>query len=325
MTQYRKPIPKTQKEISKNLQQPYNDGEGRFDGQNPNFSENPNAIQSGITRNRGEDISMKNDTSKLQTIGIQDIDEAIMYYFNEVIQPSVEQNGRRINVPIIYGAPERWKSMQKDGYYRDKKGAIMYPLIMFKRTSIEKNRNITRKIDANDPKIYTFTQKQYNRDNFYNNFNLLNTKPTVTRHAIVVPEYINLSYNCLIQTYYVEQLNHIVESINYASDSYWGDPERFKFNARINSFDIETQLETGRERAVKATFDLQMKGYLIPSTIQKDVNSVKKVNDKNTIISFETVSSIEGNEPHSNNLLGKFNNNLTSYKRKNIMDYNPDK
>ena len=324
MTQYRKPIPKSQKEISKNLQQPYTDGEGRFNGQNPNFPENPNAIQSGIARNRGEDVSMKNDTSKLQTIGIQDIDEAIMYYFNEVIQPSVEQNGRRINVPIIYGAPERWKSIQKDGYYRDKKGSIMYPLIMFKRTLVEKNRDITRKLDANDPKVYTFTQKQYNKSNFYSNFNLLNTNPITTRHAIVVPDYINLTYNCLIQTYYVEQLNHIVESINYASDSYWGDSERFKFNARINSFDIETQLETGRERAVKATFDLQMKGYLIPDTIQKDVNAIKKVNSKNAVISFEMVSSFD-NVPHTNNLLGKYNNNLTSYKRRNIIGYNPRK
>ena len=32
------------------------------------------------------------------------------------------QNGVRREVPIIYGAPERWKSFQKDGYYRDKNG-----------------------------------------------------------------------------------------------------------------------------------------------------------------------------------------------------------
>ena len=138
MTQYRKPIPKSQKEISQNLVEPYSDGEGKFIGQNPNFATNPNEINTGISFNRGEKRSLKGETDKIQTIGIQDIDEAIMYYFNNVIKPSVEQNGKRINVPIIYGAPERMKSSQKDGYYRDKKGAIMYPLIMFKRTSVEK-------------------------------------------------------------------------------------------------------------------------------------------------------------------------------------------
>jgi hypothetical protein len=48
-------------------------------------------------------------------------------------------------VPIIYGSPERWKSVQRDGFYRDKKGKIMMPLIVFKRTSVDKNRSIANK------------------------------------------------------------------------------------------------------------------------------------------------------------------------------------
>ena len=44
-------------------------------------------------------------------------------------------------------------------------------------------------------------------------------------------DYVTLTYSCIIQTYYVEQLNKIIEAINYASDSYWGNPERFKFKA----------------------------------------------------------------------------------------------
>ena len=78
MTQYRKPIPKSQKEISRNLVEPYNDSEGKFTGQNPNFSENPNEQNTGISINRGNKRSLKGETDKIQTIGIQDIDEAIM-------------------------------------------------------------------------------------------------------------------------------------------------------------------------------------------------------------------------------------------------------
>ena len=319
MTQYRKPIPKSQKEISRNLVEPYNDGEGKFTGQNPNFAENPNEQNTGISINRGNKRSLKGETDKIQTIGIQDIDEAIMYYFNNVIKPSVEQNGKRINVPIIYGAPERMKSSQKDGYYRDKKGAIMYPLIMFKRTSVEKNRTLTNKLDANNPFVYTFTQKKYSSKNFYSNFNLLNNRdPIVVRNAIVVPDYVNLNYTCAIQTYYVEQLNRIVEDINYASDSYWGDPERFKFNARIDSFNITTQLDTGVERAVKAEFELKMNGYLIPDNIQKDTSAIKTYTSK-TVLSNEIVvnnlASSDINQRTENNLLGKFNNNKSQYSR----------
>jgi len=87
--------------------------------------------------NKGRLTSRKDDTVQDVSIGLQDHDEAIMYYFNNVIKPSVIINGNRTNVPIIYGSPERWKSVQKDGFYRDKEGKIQTPLIMFKRDSME--------------------------------------------------------------------------------------------------------------------------------------------------------------------------------------------
>ena len=175
------------------------------------------------------------------------------------------------------------------------------------------------KLDANNPFVYTFTQKKYSSKNFYSNFNLLNNRePIVVKNAIVVPDYVNLNYTCAIQTYYVEQLNRIVEDINYASDSYWGDPERFKFNARIDSFNITTQLDTGVERAVKAEFELKMNGYLIPDNIQKDTSTIKTYTTK-TVLSNEIVvnnlANTDVNQKTENNLLGKFNNNKSQYSR----------
>ena len=240
--QYRKPVPKTQREISTNLQTPYDPKLGNPNDANEGGQFNPNN-QANIPFNRSTKMSFKGDTVKPFTIGIKDIDESIMYYFEKVIRPFVIQNGERIPVPIIYGAPERWKSIQKDAYYRDKKSAIMMPIIMFKRTSIEKNRSLSRKLDANNPNLYTFYQKSYNSKNFYSNFNILNNRvPTKQFIANVVPDYVNLTYTCIAQTYYVEQLNKIIEAINYASDSYWGDPERFKFRARIDNFTTVTEL-----------------------------------------------------------------------------------
>ena len=88
-TQGRKPIPKTQKEISVSQQVPFDQEVG-----NPNLT---NEI------NRGKQISFKGDTVKPFSIGIQDIDESIFYYFKNVIKPFVLQNGERLEVPVIYG------------------------------------------------------------------------------------------------------------------------------------------------------------------------------------------------------------------------------
>jgi hypothetical protein len=158
------------------------------------------------------------------------------------------------------------------------------PLAVFKRDNVEKNRSITRKLDANDPKLYTFWQKTWNQKNSYSNFNVLNNKiPTKQFIANVVPDYVTLTYSFIVQTYYVEQLNKIVEAINYASDSYWGDPERFKFKARIDSFATTTEMNQGENRVVRSTFTLKIHGYIVPDVLQKDVKAIKKYNSKSKI------------------------------------------
>ena len=282
--QYRKPVPKSQREISTGLNQPYSVEAG-----NPNDAQEREQFgpenQANIPFNRSTKMSFKGDNVKPFSIGIQDIDESIMYYFNNVIKPSVIQNNERIAVPIIYGSPERWKSIQKDTFLRDQKGALLMPLIVFKRDSLEKNRSIANKLDANQPNLYTTFQKVYNEKNFYSNFNVLNNRiPTKQFIANVVPDYVTLTYSCIIQTYYIEQLNKIIEAINYASDSYWGDPERFKFRARIDNFTTVTELVKSQERLVRGTFQIKMYGYIVPDVIQKDLSSIKKYNEKSKII-----------------------------------------
>jgi hypothetical protein len=287
-TEGRKPIPKTQREISISQQEPYNPPPG-----SPGFQEigNPNKAEE---LNRGEQVSFKNDTVKPLSIGIQDIDESVYYYFQNVIKPFVIHNGQRLEVPIIYGSPERWKSFQKDGYYRDAQGRIMAPILMFKRNNIEKVRSVTNKLDANTPYNYGVMQNHYTSKNAYSHFNIQNNiRPEKTFYATVVPDYITVTYDCAVFTYYMEQLNKIVEAIEYASDAYWGDPSRFKFKTMIDSFATTIDMAEGTDRIAKSTFTIRLNGYIIPDVIQKDLTAVKKFSNK-TILQFtdEAVSSI---------------------------------
>jgi hypothetical protein len=214
-----------------------------------------------------------------------------MYYFQNVIKPFVMQNGNRIEVPVIYGSPERWKSTQKDGYYKDKNGAIMAPLIMFKRNTIEKNRNLGNKLDANYPNLYGVMKKKYDTNNFYSNFNVLTNRiPEEQFYAVTIPDYLTLTYSCVVYTYYVEQLNGIIEAIEYASDSYWGNPQRYQFKAAINSFNTVTEVPADNVRVVRSTFDIKIYGYIIPNTLQNNVASLKKFRNKAKLIfAMETV------------------------------------
>ena len=294
MPSTRKPNPKSQLEISNNQVDPYVFPETGESLGNPNIPSEFNQFtandQSGVGFNRSNQMSFKDDTTKPFTVGLQDIDESIMYYFQNVIRPFVYQNGNRIEVPIIYGTPERWKSVQKDGYYKDKNGAIMSPLIMFKRDAVDKNRSLTNKLDANSPHLYTSWKKLYNPKNSYSNFNVLNNRIPVEQFIVnVVPDYVDLTYSCTIQTYYVDQLNKIIEAINYASDSYWGDPERFKFKASIDSYSTTVEISDTTNRIVKGSFSIKLFGYIIPDTIQKEITAIKKYNSKaQVVVMFET-------------------------------------
>jgi hypothetical protein len=298
MPRTRKPNPKSQKEISNSLVDPYVFPESGESLGNPNipsdFDQFTQNEQNGIEFNRSEQMSFKDDTTKQFTVGLQDIDESIMFYFQNVIRPTVIQNGVRIAVPVIYGAPERWKSVQKDGYYKDKNGAIMAPLIMFKRDTIDKNRSLANKLDANYPHLYTSWKKVYDNKNAYSNFSVLTNRKPVEQFIVnVVPDYVTLTYSCAIQTYYNEQLNKIIEAVNYASDSYWGDPERFKFKASVDSYSTIIEVSDSSNRIVKGTFTIKLSGYIIPDTIQKELTALKKYNSKaQVIIGIETVNNL---------------------------------
>ena len=239
--------------------------------------------------NKADQTSRKNDTVKDVSIGLQDHDEAIMYYFNEVIRPSLVTNGNRVNVPIMYGAPERWKSVQQDGYFRDKEGKLQVPLIMFKRDSVEKRRDLGNKLDGNNPQLYQSFQSRYTSVNSYDNFSILQgRKPIKEFHNIVIPDFVILQYSCTLWTDYVVQMNKLIEMINYASDTYWGDKDRFKFNARIDTYNNTTEINQGENRIVKTDFGLNIQGYLVPDSINKELTKKPQKYFSKAVVKFNS-------------------------------------
>jgi hypothetical protein len=290
MANQSKPRPENRREMMDNLVEPYDQTIG-----------NPNDVYSKTVRpgqpefNRAYEVSEKKDTDINVSVGIKDIDEAVMYYFKNVIKPTVVQNNVRYVVPIIYGAPERWKSVQADGYYKDSAGKIQVPLIMFKRDSIDRNRDLGNKLDGNKVSNLVLVQRRFNRRNIYDNFSLLTNRVPQKEYIVAFPpDYITLTYSCIIFTDFVEQMDKLVEMINFASDSYWGDPSKFQFRARIDSYSTQVSLEAGQDRAVKSTFNIVMSGYVIPESLNREIASVNRVfSTSQVIFGLETAESSE--------------------------------
>jgi hypothetical protein len=264
-----KPRPLNKREFLTTLSEPYVQPKREIQPySNPNSTYSIDAQPGQPEFNRAFEVSLKDDDTKLINVGLEDHDDAILYYLENVIKPTVTQNDRQIAVPIIYGSPERWKSIQTDGFYRDKNGKTMVPLIMFKRESFEKNRALGNKLDGNVVHNVQYFEKQYSKRNVYDNFSVLRGQKQQKEYILgVIPDYITLTYKLSIYTDYVQQMNKIIEALEFASDSYWGDPERYQFRAVITSFPTPILLENASDRANRSEITLTLQGYIIPNSI----------------------------------------------------------
>ena len=188
---------------------------------------NPNDVASTILKpgqpefNRATQISLKDDkTNKTFSIGLEDIDSAMVFYLENVIKPTVTLNNKQIQVPVIYGSPERWKSMQADGFYRDRNGKTMVPLVMIKRENFTKNNTLGNKLDGNRVNNIEYFETQYSQNNIYDNFNVLRNQKVEKSYILgVIPDYIDLNYTLSIFTDYTTQANEIIEGIELNNHS----------------------------------------------------------------------------------------------------------
>jgi hypothetical protein len=257
----RKPIPKNQAEIVQATINPY-------------YQDKP-ISQNVFTHreNRALNNTRKTDKVKDIAIGLEDIDYALMHYFKNIIKPVVTQDGNLISVPIMYGSPERWQSVQADGYYRDTNGRAVFPLIIYKRSGIEKNRSLGNKIDGNLASLFQVFETRYNQRNQYDNFSVLTNRiPSKQYYVSVVPDYVTITYECVLLTNFVEQNNKLIEAIEYASDSYWGDANRWQFRTSLDSFGITNIINTGEDRISSTTVNLKVNGYLIADSINQHLS-----------------------------------------------------
>lgn len=212
-------------------------------------------------QNRGLDT--QDDGQKIK-VTLYTVDSAIINYLTNRINPIVTQNDAQVKVPVIYGNPERWKSAQKDGVLRDQMGKIQLPMIMLRRTQMEKAT-----INSAVNKYYERSfNTGWDRRTPYDRFALVNNVFPDRKYYSVsaTPDYYEMTYSCIIWTEYMEQMNQVIENISFESDEFWGEPNQYKFRTRIKTFEPMTELPSNKDRVVRTKFDLKVFAYLLPES-----------------------------------------------------------
>lgn len=245
--------------------------------------------------NRGFIYSRKKDDVKNPEVTLLDIDSAITFYFNNVIKPSVEDNGENVKVPIMYASPERWSAIQKNGFMRDKKDKIITPVIAYKRTSIDKDDTLPQdKLDANNPNLFYTFEKKFSSENKYDNFSIqIGNQPSREYYNVTVPDYVTVSYDFIVWTSYIEQMNKILERIVYSDGAYWGEPDRMRFRSVVDSITDATEINDA-ERLVRSNFSVTLKGYLLPkANFDHRSTTQKYLSPKRVVFGSEVDSKVD--------------------------------
>lgn len=234
--------------------------------------------------NRAEQMPREGITYK-RGITIYDVDTTIYEYMNDVVVPRLEVDKKEIKVPVIYGNAERWKAAQIDGVYRDERGKIILPMVMFKRSAITPNEAMAMP----NRQLHYQSYVGYSNKNRYDKFSLLNNfKPRKEIYDITMPDYVVVTYEIMIWTNFTEHMNKIVEQFQWAGGEYWGNREGFKFRTNIDSFDKITEMTDNQERLVRTNFTLTTYAYLIPESFDNESTIKKTISTRAVVTTLET-------------------------------------
>jgi hypothetical protein len=241
--------------------------------------------------NRADKLRMGDDVNTLgnYAITLVDVDNIIYEYITKIINPQVIDSDRSvISVPVRHASPERWSAIQSDGVYRDEKGQLQRPMIVFSRTNV-----------AKDDSFVTFNKylsvpfvKKFSTKNAYDKFSVLNSsEPLVEVHNVTFPDHVILTYDFNMSTEYVQQMNQLIEIFNFAEGDYWGDPKRFKFRALVDSFTNAVETPSDDDRVVTSNFSLTVHAYLLPMVFNNKTNVQRGLSTRKVLWGTEAVSA----------------------------------
>ena len=246
--------------------------------------------------NRADSVVPGLDYTKNYAITLKNIDTAVIQYIKNVLKPKVREANEMVDVPVMYGNEERWVAVRKRGVVRDKNDSLMLPLVMLKRTSIGKNELSTQgyEQDLQSKYVGVTRNSKWSKDNQYDKFSVTTgIKPVKENIVTGIPNFSDITYEFILWTAYIEQMNSLVELFVSHSNKYWGGGNDYKFLSTIESIEDATEMTVDSERIVKSTFSLLTKAYILPEYVNSNItnkvaNSKRELTPGKVVFGFES-------------------------------------
>ena len=223
---------------------------------------------------------------------LEDIDMAVFDFFNKTLDVQTTTNKGFKKVPVIWAGAERAQSVKREDIKRDKKGNVIYPVIVIERGNITKD--LAKKVfpyAAVDPRgdvkggLIEINKiiKQDKTSNFLKSDvyrsqgqeylparrNKENKKIVYETLTIPIPIYVDIEYKATLRAEYQQQMNDILTPIIRVTNAhkrmmigYNGNAYEAFIEDQYASASNVTNYETN-ERKYETTVTMKVLGYLI--------------------------------------------------------------
>jgi hypothetical protein len=150
---------------------------------------------------------------------------------------------------------------------------------MLRRTEITRNDTLIGqafKHDVTGENIQVVRNSSWSKDNYYDRFAIqTNIQPKYENLVTGMPDFTDITYEFIVWTNFIEQMNPLVETFVEQSNKYWGNSEQYKFLCTMDSITDASEMNQDGERFVKSTFSIISKAYLLPEYINSVINGKK--------------------------------------------------
>jgi len=243
-----------------------------------------------VRGNAEQSINPGKDFTKNFSVTLKDIDTSVMTHIKDVMKPRIKEANEVIKVPVYYGNEERWKAVRKRGVLRDKNNSLILPLIMLRRTEVARNDLSGQGFphDVKNKFVDVVRNNKWGKENQYDRFSVQQGVQPVFENIVTgMPNYSDITYEFVLWTNFIEQMNPLVESFLDQSHTYWGNTTDNKFICTIDSVSDASEMNQDGERFIKSTFTVTSKAYLLPEYLNSVVT-----NKVSNMQKFTTVSKV---------------------------------
>lgn len=198
-------------------------------------------------------------------ISIQQIDQTILNYIQNIMKPSIEDHSGNINqVPVIYHGAQKWVQIRRRTHLVNENGISIYPVISFSRT------NTKMKDQPSINKAWAMFHRNFIQvDN-----KMTQNKPGVrpTYFKINIPIQVECDYQFQIYTNTNWQMNQVIETFMIHNRLWWIIDD-YRVKVTFGDFSNTQQIQTGTQRLIKAQFSCETSSMIYPKDLrieQKD-------------------------------------------------------